>query len=266
MKQISQFRWRPKSKALGDGVDALDVVYAALSPSIRFSLEECVDIPPTTFIHRHVPLTPSQQKAYNEMRTALVTETDDGRVSAANEGVKASKLVQIATGCVRLPDGRPALLDAEPRMAETLTLVRASASKAIVFVPFVFAIHTVAEYLRKAGLTVEVVYGAVTKAERDRIFGLFQNAPDPHVLVCQPEVMAHSLTLTAASTSIWYAPYTKASIFEQANCRTPRPGQKLKTLVAMIGGTPIEKLIYQRLAAKQSMQGILLEMVRGRRE
>lgn len=263
MVQVSQFRWRAKSKVKGDDVDALDVVYKVLSPSIRFSLEDCVDLPPTTFIHRHTPLTKQQQKAYDEMRASLVTETDDGKVSAANEGVKASKLVQIACGVARLPDGKPALFDAEPRMAETLSLVKASASKSIVLVPFVFAITQVADYLRKAGLSVEIVYGAVTKRDRDRIFGLFQNTPDPHVLVCQPEVMAHSLTLTAASTSIWYAPYTKASIFEQANCRTPRPGQKLKTLIAMIGGTPIERMMYQRLKDKQTMQGVLLEMIRG---
>jgi SNF2 family DNA or RNA helicase len=254
-------------KAKGDAVDATDIVYKALSPAIRFTLAECVDIPPTVFVDRYVPLTKGQQEAYNQMRDALVVEAKEGLITAANAGVKASKLRQIATGCVYGPDGKVAKFDAKPRLEECLKLVQdAESGKALVFVPFTAALHSVAEFLQQHGRLVSVVYGDVSKAERDRIFGEFQNGFGTDVIVCHPKVMAHSLTLTAASMSIWFAPYDQPGIYEQANCRTPRPGQKLTTVIANIGGTPIEKLMYQRLKTKQNVQNALLDMIREGRE
>jgi SNF2 family DNA or RNA helicase len=74
--------------------------------------------------------------------------------------------------------------------------------------------------------------------------------------------MAHGLTLVKASTILWYAPTTRADVYEQANGRITRPGQKFNTLIVHIWGTAIEKRMYQRLQTKQSMQGILLDMIK----
>ena len=75
--------------------------------------------------------------------------------------------------------------------------------------------------------------------------------------------MAHGLTLTAADTIVWYCPYPDLEIYEQANARITRPGQKHKTLIVHLQGTPIERRIYSRLRSKGSLQGTLLEMFRG---
>jgi hypothetical protein len=267
MVQVSQYRWRPKERARGDTVDATEIVYKTLSPAIRYTLAECVDIPPTVFLDRFVPLTKAQKDAYNRMRNALVVEADAGLITAANAAVKTSKLRQIATGVGYTQDGEVASFDAEPRLAECLKLVQASESgKALVFVPFTAALKNVADYLHKHGRRVSIVYGEVSKNERDRIFGEFQHGSETDVIVCHPRVMAHSLTLTAASLSIWFAPYDQPGIYEQANCRTPRPGQKLSTVIVNIWGTQVEKMIYQRLKNKQNVQNGLLDMIREGRE
>jgi SNF2 family DNA or RNA helicase len=73
--------------------------------------------------------------------------------------------------------------------------------------------------------------------------------------------MSHGLTLTEASTIIWYAPVTSSDIYEQANGRITRPGQTHNTLIAMLSGTAVERMIYTRLKAKQGMQNLLLDKV-----
>jgi SNF2 family DNA or RNA helicase len=73
--------------------------------------------------------------------------------------------------------------------------------------------------------------------------------------------MSHGLTLTAATTIVWYAPVHSNEIYEQACARVRRPGQTKKTVIVHIAGTPVERIIYKRLATKQSMQGVLLDMV-----
>jgi SNF2 family DNA or RNA helicase len=114
--------------------------------------------------------------------------------------------------------------------------------------------------------TVEVIHGGVKKDERDRIFGAFQKGKDPKVIVAQPAAMSHGLTLTSASTIVWYSCVTSNEVFEQANGRINRPGQKMNNFIIMLEGTPVEKRIYSRLRNKQKMQGALLDEVKAHRD
>jgi SNF2 family DNA or RNA helicase len=106
-----------------------------------------------------------------------------------------------------------------------------------------------------------VVYGEVPRKERDQIFGDFQAKPDPSVLVAHPQCMAHALTLTEASTIIWYAPIDSNKDYEQANGRITRAGQKYVANIINLAGSAIERKMYKRLEARQSTQGVLMEMV-----
>ena len=129
------------------------------------------------------------------------------------------------------------------------------------FVPFVSSVKMVAEELRKT-FTVDVIYGGVKKNDRDRIFSDFQRSEDPRVIVAQPAAMSHGLTLTAASTIIWYSCITSNETFEQANGRINRPGQKMNNFIICLEGTAVEKRVYARLRKKQKMQGALLDEVK----
>lgn len=89
MKQVNNFLWVARP-------DAMEKVYEVMQPSIRFSREQCVDLPPCVFQTRHVDLTKEQRDAYKDMLTKLKFAATNGEVLAVNEAVKASKLVQIA--------------------------------------------------------------------------------------------------------------------------------------------------------------------------
>lgn len=258
MRQVTNFLWVPRK-------DALAVVEDAMQPAIRFSREECVDLPPCTFVTRQVELTPPQKKAYKEMLTKLKAELEGGNVLAVNEAVKAQKLIQVACGSVYGDDREILEVDAKPRMEVVHEIIEEAGTKVIVFVPFVSVVGAVSEYLKNQGHTVEVIHGGVSKSERDRIFTAFQKTPDPRVLVSIAQAMSHGLTLTAASTIIWYAPVTSNDTFIQANGRITRPGQKQNQLVVMIEGTDIERKYYERLQRKEKVQGALLEAIRNAR-
>lgn len=254
MQQLGPYLWRPR-------VNATDIVHEVMQPAIRYSREECVDLPPTTFTDLHVPLTKEQDKSYKEMEQRLHTEIADGKITAVNEAVKANKLVQICCGVVYSGQHERLELPCKPRMDETLQLIRDADSRCIVFVPFVSALEAIAEMIQKAGYRVGVVHGGVSKTQRDDVFAGFQRSGSVDVIVAQPAAMSHGLTLTAASTIVWYAPITSADIFEQANGRITRPGQKHNTLIAMLSGTPVERKMYARLKNKQKMQNLLLDRV-----
>lgn len=253
MQQLNQWVWVAKP-------DALDRVDELMQPAIRFRRDQCIDLPPTIYMTREVPLTDDAEKAYKAMKNNLQAQLEAGEITAVNEAVKASKLVQIACGVAYSPEGEEMCVDATPRMNEVVSLIQQSDSKTIVFVPFVSAVAQVADHIRAAGYTVGVIHGGVKKNDRDEVFGGFQNSDNnPQVIVAQPAAMSHGLTLTAASTIVWYAPVTSGETYEQANGRITRPGQKYTTVIVNVEGTPVERRMYARLKTKQKMQNILLE-------
>jgi SNF2 family DNA or RNA helicase len=73
--------------------------------------------------------------------------------------------------------------------------------------------------------------------------------------------MAHGLTLTAASTIIWYGPITSNEQYVQANGRVERIGKKHASNVVHIEATDLEYKMYNRLKSKQKLQGLLLDLI-----
>jgi SNF2 family DNA or RNA helicase len=230
-----------------------------MQPAIRYAREDCIDLPPTTFASREVGLTKDQAKLYKEMMNKLRAEHEAGQITAVNEAVKVSKLLQIATGVV-YSDGDDVVVPAQPRLDALAEIIDEASGKVIVFVPFRGALDNVAASVTKAGYSVGVIHGGVSKSERDTIFSDFQRGPDPRVLVAQPAAMSHGLTLTAANTIVWFAPVFSAEIYQQANGRIVRPGQKRNTLIMHLEGCPIERKMYDRLQEKKKTQGVLLGM------
>lgn len=255
MRQVSQFTWLPKP-------NALEVVQEAMQPAIRFHRDDCIDLPPCMYETRSVELTPVQKKAYKEMLTQLATQVDNGEIMAVNEAVKAMKILQICCGVAYGADHEELYIDAGPRINVVNEIIEEAGTKVIVFVPFVSAVGMVRDALRAKGHTVECIYGAVGKTERDQIFGDFMRAENPKVLVAIPQAMSHGLTLTSASTIIWYAPTVSADTYTQANARITRPGQKHTQFIIHIEGTEMERKYYKRLKDKESTQGILLDAIR----
>ena len=102
--------------------------------------------------------------------------------------------------------------------------------------------------------------GRTSDTKRKEIFHDFQNSPDPRILVAHPKTTAHGLTLTAADTTIWYAPVTSLETFEQANNSMNRPGQKFRMTIAMIAATVLEQNLYQALKGKQDIQNAVLSL------
>jgi len=252
MDQKGPYTWVPKK-------NALDVVDKIMQPAVRFRRSDCIDLPPTIYMTREAKLTAGQEKAFKSMESELKAQFESGEILAVNEAVKAGKLVQIACGVAYDKHGNEITIGAESRIKVVVEAIEASDSKSIVFVPYVSSVKMVAELLREMGYPVETIYGGVKKAERDRIFASFQNSELPRVIVAQPAAMSHGLTLTRASTIVWYAPPTSADIYEQANGRITRPGQKYTTVIVNVEGTSLERRMYARLKKKQSMQNLLLE-------
>lgn len=254
MRQFGPFKWVARD-------DALETVRKAMQPAIRFSREECIDLPPTTYSSRQVDLTPEQNKAFNDMVKTLMAEVSTEQITAVSEAAKLLKLLQICCGSAYVGESE-VHLDASPRYSLVKEIVEEAEGKTIVFVPFTSALKRLVEYMRKHGFSTEAVYGDVGRSQRDEIFRAFQKNENPRVLVADARTMSHGLSLTAANTIVWFAPITSTETFMQANERIPRPGQKLCTNVVTIEGSSLERLMYERLLQRKHTNGVLLDLIK----
>jgi len=240
MNKVSQFRWVIKPHAS-------DTVFNILQPAIRFTKEECLDLPDMTYTHRHVELTRQQKKYYEMLRKRMTMTIGDDEVSAMNAANIMNKLLQISAGAVYTDEGDTLEFDIKHRYNVLKEVIDESSQKVLVFVPFKHTIDILTEKLRNDGVSTEIIRGDVSVAQRTDIFKRFQTTDDPKVLVIQPQSAAHGVTLTAANTVVWWGPTSSLETYAQANARVHRSGQKHRCTVVQLQGSGVEKRIYSLL-------------------
>jgi SNF2 family DNA or RNA helicase len=240
MTKVTQFKWVPKP-------DAAQTVHRVLQPAIRFSKEECLDLPEMTYVKRDVPLTPQQKKYYDELRKEQLFTADGEEVTAANAAIIMNKLLQISSGAVYSDNKESLAFDISKRYAVLKEVIDESSQKVLIFAPFKHVIRAIKDKLAKDKITAEIISGDVSANKRTDIFKRFQQDQNPRVLIIQPQAAAHGVTLTAANTVVWWGPTSSLEIYAQANARVHRTGQKHPSTVVQLQGSPAEKHIYSLL-------------------
>lgn len=254
MHKQGMFKWLPRK-------GAQEKVFGFMQPAVRFTLDDCVDMPPVIHQNYACELMPQQKKLYKAMTDKCRAFTEDGSITAANEGVVINKLLQVSTGCVFKDDGEVAVLDMGSRLKVITELVENNDRSVIVFAPYVPLVERLYAELTAQGWNTHMIHGGVTQSNRTQIFRAFQDGGGKQVIVAHPATMSHGLTLTAANLILWAGPIWDLEVFEQANARIARPGQTAHRInVAHVVGSPVERKVFKRLKDKQSMQGVLLEM------
>ena len=243
MTKITNFKWIPKA-------NATSTVHRVLQPAIRFTKDECLDLPNMTYVKRAVELIRQQKKYYEQLRKKLILDITGEQVTAVNAAVGMNKLLQISAGAVYTDDGETLEFDIKHRYKVLKEVIDESSQKVLVFVPFRHAISILTDKLRSDGIPTEIIQGNVSASTRTNIFKQFQEALSPRVLVIQPASAAHGVTLTAANTVVWWSPVSSLETYAQANARVHRSGQKHKCTVVQLQGSDAEKHVYRLLDSR----------------
>ena len=253
MYPISKFKWIAKP-------NAQDIIHKTLQPAIRFTKEQCLDLPEITYVDREAPLTLQQKHYYKILREEFIMEAGDEHVTSANVAVNMNKLLQLSGGAVYSNSGSVLQFDVANRLKVVKEVIDEATAKVLIFVPFKHTINMLYEYLNNAGITAECIMGSVSLNKRTKLFQDFQTLPDPRVLIIQPQAAAHGITLTAANTVIWYSPITSTETYLQANARINRKGQKNAMTVVNIEGSAVERRLYKLLSGRLEAHVKLLDL------
>jgi len=256
MLKVTQFKWVPKA-------NSQQTVYDTLQPAIRYTKEECLDLPDILYATREVPLTPQQNKYYARIKQEMVALAAGEEITAANAASMLNKLLQISQGAVYTDTGEVIEFDIKPRLAELTSIIDSTAHKVLVFVPF----RHVTELLKAALVQhlgdpnmVEVIQGGVSAGARAETIKRFQTEDNPKVLLLAPAATAHGITLTKADQIVWWGPIPSTEYYLQANARAHRAGQTNKVTVTHLQGSPVERHMYTMLQGKIDLHQSLVEL------
>jgi SNF2-related domain/Helicase conserved C-terminal domain len=266
MVKVSQFKWVPRK-------NSHMVVAKYLTPAIRFDKEDCLDLPPITYIDRKVSMTSAQLKAIADLKKEWVHDTktlsaagkvSNQRVIAVNAAARLGKILQVCQGVV-IGETGVVSIPALPRLQACIDIIDESGGvgelkgKTIIFASFKASVEYLKTELGKI-FPVETVTGDTSASDRARIFADFARTGDVRVLIAHPATVAHGLTITAASTIIWYGPTVKREYYQQGNERISRPGQTENMRIVNMHGCREEEIIIKANHDAELSQDMLLEL------
>lgn len=210
-----------------------------------------------------VALDDKALRAYRSLRDELVWELEDGQaIDAPNQLVLLTRLLQLTGGFL---DGQP--IGQQPKLQALEDLVQSypQGEKLVVFAHYLPEIKAIVERLQKLlGRTaVGAITGSVTGKDRDALIRRFQNESDPSVLVIQTQAGGISITLTAASTAIFYSLDYNSETYEQARGRIHRGGQQRTChYIHLLARDTIDETVYRAVQSKVSRQQALGMLVK----
>ena len=108
MWKVTQFKWMPKE-------NASQIVHEVLQPAIRFTKDECLDLPDMVYVKRKVEMTKQQTKYYEELRKKMVMRVEEESITAVNAAIVLNKLLQISSGAVYTDDSETLEFDISNR-------------------------------------------------------------------------------------------------------------------------------------------------------
>ena len=222
--------------------------------SNRVLKEECLDLPDKVYVKRVVPLTHEQTNIYNQMKLLALAQMDSGELATtASVLTQIMRLQQICCGFLQPDEGEMQEIKSY-RLDELMNLSDEVQGKAIIWATYTHDIQRIADALRGrfGPEAVATYYGGTPQEERQDIVQRFQNKSDPlRFFVGQPKTGGYGITLTAATTVIYYSNSYDLEIRLQSEDRAHRIGQPNKvTYIDLVSPDTIDEKILTALRAK----------------
>lgn len=222
---------------------------------------ECLDLPETIDIVRYVELEPYAMNTYKHLVRDSFAELQNSEVTVTNVLTKILRLSQLTGGFLGDDDGENVHQISQAKLnafEDIIDEVTASGKKLVVMARFIPEIEAIKKLLVDKGLRFSIITGEI-KNRADEI-AKFQNDTDVLVFIGQIATAGLGITLTAASTMVFYSLDYSMSNFEQAKARIHRTGQKENcTYIYLIASNTVDERIMKALKNKVNLAKSLID-------
>ena len=220
--------------------------------SYRVLKDDCLDLPKKTFMKRVITLSAEQEKVYKQMKQMALAQLNGKLLTTANALSQLMRLHQITCGHFKANDGSTQVLK-NNRLNELSELLEEVEGKAIIWAHYQYDVQTILDAIKKEYGEEAVVdyYGKTPNEERQDNIQKFQSDPRCRFLVGTPSTGGYGLTLTAASTMIYYSNGYDLEKRQQSEARIDRIGQeKPMTYIDIICEDTVDERIVKALRKK----------------
>ena len=196
--------------------------------SYRVLKEDCLDLPPKTFIKRLVTLTPDQKKLYLQMKNLALAQMDGKMMTTATVMTQLMRLQQITCGHFTADDGTIKDLDSN-RLPELMNVLEETEGKVVIWAHWQRDVNRIIrEISKKFGENSFVdYYGLTPMGDRQSNINKFQDLNSSvRFFVGTTQTGGYGITLTAASTMVYYSNGYDLEKRQQSEARIDRIGQK----------------------------------------
>ena len=237
------------------------------SIAFRATKIECLDLPDTTDIVQHVDLEPAAMRIYRQLVRDSYAELGKGEITVTNVLTRILRLSQLTGGFLG-GDGstRPEQISAAKldALSDIVDSTESDGQKLVVIARFLPEIHAIGKLLSKKGIRYAQVSGEVK--DRDAQVAIFQNDNHVTVFIGQIATAGMGITLTAASTMVFYSMDYSMSNYEQTRARIHRVGQHRPcTYIHLIARDTVDEKVLQALRDKANLAKVLVDDCRAGR-
>ena len=221
--------------------------------SFRCLKDDCLDLPSKTYMKRVITLTPEQKKLYKDMKEKALAVLNGKMVTSATVITQLMRLHQITCGHFKSNDGDTQNVKSN-RLAELMSVLEEVEGKAIIWAHYRHDIETIIKEVKKkyGDNSILTYYGDTSTEDRQKAIEKIQDLSSPvRFLVGTPQTGGYGITLTAASTMIYYSNGYDLEKRQQSEARIDRIGQeKPMTYIDLIAEDTIDEKIVKALRTK----------------
>tara|TARA_R100001143_G_scaffold62197_1_gene64827 strand:- start:682 stop:2127 length:1446 start_codon:yes stop_codon:yes gene_type:complete len=222
--------------------------------SFRVLKKDCIDLPDKIYTTRSVELTPEQKRIYKELKDYAMAELGNAETVTTNSVItQILRLQQVLCGFTRSDTGEITQIP-NNRITELLAILEEVEGKCIIWANYQYDIRTLVSKISEiyGADSVASYYGETPADERQGIITRFQDLNSPlRFFVGQPRTGGFGLTLTAATTVIYYSNSYDLEIRLQSEDRAHRIGQNNKvTYIDISAAKTIDEKIIKSLRSK----------------
>ena len=231
----------------------LEELAGKLKPfSFRVLKEDCLDLPEKTFMKREIELTKEQKEVYKQMKKMALAFFGGKAVKTATALTQIMRLQQITCGHFTADDGSIQNIK-NNRLSELMSILDEIEGKAVIWAHYQHDVKNIIKEIQKVHGPGSVVdyYGLTPKDIRQNNIEKFQGDDRVKYFVGSPATGGYGITLTAASTMIYYSNGYDLEKRLQSQDRIHRIGQKKPvTYIDIIAEDTVDTKIVKALRKK----------------
>jgi SNF2 family DNA or RNA helicase len=221
--------------------------------SDRVLKDDCLDLPKKTYLKRTIELSDDQKKVYKQMKQEALAVLNGKMVTSATVITQLMRLHQITCGHFTSDDGTIQEIK-NNRIPQLMDILEEVEGKAVIWAHYRYDIEKIVEAISKkyGNNSVVTYYGDTTTDERAAAIRKIQDPESPvRFIVGTPQTGGYGITLTGASTMIYYSNGYDLEKRQQSEARIDRIGQeKPMTYIDIMAEDTVDMKIVKSLRQK----------------